>query len=300
MLQPGRQFSLGSGYRYGFNGKENDNEVKGEGSQQDYGMRIYDPRLGRFLSVDPITAKYPELTPYQFASNTPIQAIDLDGLEAFFIHGTTSNNKRWRNKDGSLKDGTKQLLRLTPNKFVNTSFEWGGFLNYGNNFFNDIEDRKRAAKKLVKHIMKNRKEGEDITMIAHSHGGNVAIVAAPMLKVALDKANAEDVKINVITVATPVVNNPKSPENPINSGDAIDNHIHIYNTQDRVQKQLANSVDRETYERVYKNGKTINVALDVSKEYDGLDTDAHSVDHDKPEVIKRNIDNGTIPKIKNK
>jgi hypothetical protein len=44
-------------------------------------MRIYNPSLGRFLSVDPITDEYPELTPYQFASNTPIQAIDLDGLE---------------------------------------------------------------------------------------------------------------------------------------------------------------------------------------------------------------------------
>ncbi|KAA2243183.1 hypothetical protein F0L74_11755 [Chitinophaga agrisoli] len=71
-----------SGYRYGFNGKENDGEVKGEGNEQDYGMRVYDPRVGRFLSVDPITAKYPELTPYQFASNRPIDAIDLDGLEA--------------------------------------------------------------------------------------------------------------------------------------------------------------------------------------------------------------------------
>ena len=69
-------------YRYGFNGKENDNEVKGAGNQQDYGMRIYDPRIGKFLSVDPITAEYPMLTPYQFASNRPIGAIDLDGLEA--------------------------------------------------------------------------------------------------------------------------------------------------------------------------------------------------------------------------
>ena len=74
-------------YRYGFNGKENDNEVKGEGNQQDYGMRMYDGRLGRFLSVDPITKDYPELTPYQFASNTPIQAIDLDGLEALVVTG---------------------------------------------------------------------------------------------------------------------------------------------------------------------------------------------------------------------
>jgi RHS repeat-associated protein len=56
--------------------------VKGEGNQQDYGMRIYDPRIGKFLSVDPITAKYPELTPYQFASNTPIRTIDQDGLES--------------------------------------------------------------------------------------------------------------------------------------------------------------------------------------------------------------------------
>ncbi|MBI5372838.1 MAG: hypothetical protein HZA79_12520 [Sphingobacteriales bacterium] len=80
MEMPGRKYSSDK-YRYGFNGKENDNEVKGEGNQQDYGMRIYDPRLGRFLSVDPIEHQYPELTPYQFASNRPIDGVDLDGLE---------------------------------------------------------------------------------------------------------------------------------------------------------------------------------------------------------------------------
>ncbi len=78
---PGRKFSAGSQYRYGFNGKENDNEVKGEGNQQDYGFRIYDPRLSRFLSVDPLTISYPWYTPYQFAGNKPILFIDLDGLE---------------------------------------------------------------------------------------------------------------------------------------------------------------------------------------------------------------------------
>lgn len=81
MHQPNRQFVVGSIYRYGFNGKENDNEVKGDGNQQDYGMRIYDSRLGRFLSVDPWTKSYPMLTPYQYASNRPIDGIDLDGLE---------------------------------------------------------------------------------------------------------------------------------------------------------------------------------------------------------------------------
>jgi RHS repeat-associated protein len=93
MVMPQRQFSAG-GYRYGFNGKENDNEVKGAGNQQDYGMRIYDPRVGRFLSVDPIANEYPELTPYQYASNTPIQAIDLDGLESWSINDPQAKLKR--------------------------------------------------------------------------------------------------------------------------------------------------------------------------------------------------------------
>jgi len=68
-------------YRYGFNGKENDRDVKGDGNQIDYEKRIYDPRLGRFLSQDPLIDKYPWYTPYQFAGNSPIANIDLDGEE---------------------------------------------------------------------------------------------------------------------------------------------------------------------------------------------------------------------------
>ena len=60
MMLPRREYSLDNKYRYGFNGKENDNEVKGEGNQQDYGARIYDTRLGSFLSIDPLLDKYPE------------------------------------------------------------------------------------------------------------------------------------------------------------------------------------------------------------------------------------------------
>lgn len=80
---PGRQFNSGS-YKYGFNGKENDPETVGTGQgTQDYGMRIYNPALGKFLSVDPIASSYPELTPYQFASNRPISHSDLDGKEGW-------------------------------------------------------------------------------------------------------------------------------------------------------------------------------------------------------------------------
>ena len=67
-------------YRYGFNGKENDSDF-GNQLIQDYGFRLYNPAIAKFLSVDPLSPEYPELTPYQFASNRVIDGIDLDGLE---------------------------------------------------------------------------------------------------------------------------------------------------------------------------------------------------------------------------
>ena len=77
---PGRTYS-GSGYRFGFNGKEKDDEVEGNGNIYDYGFRIYNPRIAKFLSLDPLMKKFPWYTPYQFAGNMPIRAKDLDGLE---------------------------------------------------------------------------------------------------------------------------------------------------------------------------------------------------------------------------
>jgi RHS repeat-associated protein len=66
-------------YRFGYNGKEDDDEW----GKQDYGFRISDPRIGRFLSVDPLSGKFPYWSPYAFAGNTPIYAIDLDGGEIY-------------------------------------------------------------------------------------------------------------------------------------------------------------------------------------------------------------------------
>lgn len=76
-------------YRYGFNGKENDNELKGDGNQQDYGFRMYDPRVTRFMSADPLSRDYPSWGAYTFAMGRPIDGIDLDGLEFFPISPVT-------------------------------------------------------------------------------------------------------------------------------------------------------------------------------------------------------------------
>jgi RHS repeat-associated protein len=80
-LLPGRNYS-NDAYRFGFNGKENDNEVHGsQGTFQDYGERMYDTRISRFLAIDPMIKDFPFYSPYHFASNNPIASIDIEGLQ---------------------------------------------------------------------------------------------------------------------------------------------------------------------------------------------------------------------------
>ncbi|TRX59117.1 hypothetical protein FNH22_11375 [Fulvivirga sp. M361] len=85
MLMAGRTFADSIGYRYGFNGMEKDNDWKGPGNSYDFGSRIHDPRIGRFLSVDPMAPNFPGMSPYAFAANTPIAAKDMDGEFAQII-----------------------------------------------------------------------------------------------------------------------------------------------------------------------------------------------------------------------
>ncbi|HEY9083476.1 MAG TPA: hypothetical protein VIN73_09080, partial [Vicingaceae bacterium] len=83
--QPGRNFSSGD-YRYGFNGYEKDDEVKGSGNHygfMDYG---YDPRTGKRWNVDPKTSSSPWQSPYTYAANSPIENIDTDGeTDTYYI-----------------------------------------------------------------------------------------------------------------------------------------------------------------------------------------------------------------------
>jgi len=131
---PGRTYSAQSSYRYGFNGKENDNEVKGEGNQQDYGMRIYDPRIGRFLSVDPLTKEYPWNSTYAFAENDVIRNLDLDGAEKMGYLSRFETN-------GSITDNpVENIPNALGNIFVDA-------LNFVPAIYNSAVDHVQAVKK---------------------------------------------------------------------------------------------------------------------------------------------------------
>lgn len=85
-------------YRYGFNGMEKDNEVKGEGNSYTTEFRQYDPRLGRWLSVDPLAGKREWLSPYNFVQNNPLSSVDKTGAIDEFVEmvdddGTSTKTK---------------------------------------------------------------------------------------------------------------------------------------------------------------------------------------------------------------
>lgn len=66
-------------YRYGFNGREKDDAIKGQSNSYDFAARFYDPRVARFMSIDPLTKDYASWSPYIFAGNSPIRFIDENG-----------------------------------------------------------------------------------------------------------------------------------------------------------------------------------------------------------------------------
>ena len=69
------QKGVGTPFRY--NGKELEPD---DGLDwYDYAARRYDPALGRFTSIDPLAAKYPDVSPYAYCSDNPIKYTDPDG-----------------------------------------------------------------------------------------------------------------------------------------------------------------------------------------------------------------------------
>jgi RHS repeat-associated protein len=66
-------------YRYGFQGQERDDEIKGKGNSYNYEARMLDVRIGRWLSLDPYFGEFPDNSPYVFALNSPLSFVDPTG-----------------------------------------------------------------------------------------------------------------------------------------------------------------------------------------------------------------------------
>ncbi|GAB4380237.1 MAG: hypothetical protein Kow0075_11410 [Salibacteraceae bacterium] len=205
---------------------EKDDEVKGSGNSYDFGARIYDPRLGRWMSLDPHASNYPSLSDYSAFGNSPIIIIDPDGRDIIPVHGTWSDNTTWRNTEGI----TQAANNLFGDDRLRPSFEWSG-ANYASL-------RTKAAIQLVDHIrtqMQSKDFNGKITLVGHSHGGNVAIEALNMM---VEMEEFDNVELNLLTINTPV----RDVYQLSDKAQGRVNHTNVYDDKDPVQANGGNSM----------------------------------------------------------
>ncbi|MBL7808067.1 MAG: VCBS repeat-containing protein [Saprospiraceae bacterium] len=186
-----------SPYRY--TGKEQD-----EGTDLYYfGARYYDPVASLWLSVDPMTEKYPGWSGYNYVLWNPVKLVDPDGEEPTVEEAAYLQKYQYDGK-GKLIGGWKPVANLDKTLFTNeaTGFNSGLFERTGNNgktefalVFSgtedgDVKDWKENALQLqgasfqymqaqfVGEIVSGQKAGNELTMVGHSLGGGLAATAS--------------------------------------------------------------------------------------------------------------------------
>jgi RHS repeat-associated protein len=225
MPMPGRNYQSGN-YAYGYGGKRKDNEFYGEGNAYDFGERIQDPRLGRWLSLDKLQAKYPSLSPFAYCANTPISAHDPDGRLIIFIGGlrlwhasfdqdktfgggkihNTDVYQYWstdKNTFGKKVDMAKMFMdRINDHNayYTSGSSQWD---SQAGDRYDEGKVKAETFHAMVKSGKITLAKDETIKVICHSQGGAHASGFVDQLKSYKDKDGKPLYKIEVIYYITP-------------------------------------------------------------------------------------------------
>ncbi|MES2380000.1 MAG: RHS repeat-associated core domain-containing protein [Bacteroidota bacterium] len=127
-----------NGYRFGFNGMEKTDEMYGDGSEYSTEFRQYDARLGRWMSIDPMSSYFPWQSPYAAFDNNPILIKDPKGLA-----GESSN----ADPDKKMKRQTKRFEKLK----AKLADKYGEGSDKYNSELARIGSRRRYGSSLVFH-----------------------------------------------------------------------------------------------------------------------------------------------------
>jgi RHS repeat-associated protein len=209
MLVPNRHGSSNS-YRYGFQGQEKDDELKGEGNSLNYTFRMHDPRVGRFFATDPLEKEYSYNSPYAFSENRVIDGIELEGLEVVLTHGTFAqrpdkslfsldiatydeDNVKAEDRKSTWSRVFAQRIAIYSGWNANSTYEftWSGK--------NKATDRVTAGAMLAHRLMSEDnpyRKYKHATLVGHSHGGNVNKIAKNILE-------ENGWTVDIINISTP-------------------------------------------------------------------------------------------------
>jgi RHS repeat-associated protein len=175
------QTAENTGYRYGFQGQEKDDEWKGSGNHVNFKFRGYDSRLGRFWSVDPLFRSYPWNSTYAFAENDVIRSIDLEGAEKLIMtqYLYLTSGKLVKLSEGIVKnDGDwNGDIHRTSYFFRGKYYEENETVRKGTAVMNLLHDNPNFAKALEIYHNVEDKKVQQTTLDAVGVVASVAIIA---------------------------------------------------------------------------------------------------------------------------
>jgi RHS repeat-associated protein len=218
---------------FSFNGKEKDDEVKGDGNSLDFGARIYDSRLGRWLTIDYLFAKYPSFSPYNFVLNNPILFIDPDGNDVDISNLKVPSHKAALSNFVATVEGYKYV-----SQFARKGDKIGGkvFSSDGNKV-NDLLQINSAQ-------LGSSAMGSTVTFLRDSEQGNTP----------LGVVSSQDVSSNANYVFQINLDNDISAENATYT---IGHEAFVHADQDAIAIESANEELKKTGD-FSKHEKSIN------------------------------------------
>jgi RHS repeat-associated protein len=217
-LMPQRSFAS-EGYRFGFNGHEKDDEIKGSGNHISFNDFGYDPRTGRRWRTDPAFKEYPSISPYAGFGNNPLIFTDPDGKRLYFVGGAGNDAIGWnyinRFKNIFTSKGIEGFTRINAsggtNKDIAFTASYKNFSHVGQHLVKtekglEVQLKRRDHKqieKAVNDIMADLaanplKEGEQLNLAGYSYGS--VLQANVALRLA-DKGIKVD---NLVLIGSPI------------------------------------------------------------------------------------------------
>ena len=109
-------------WTYTFSAKERDPET----GLSYFGSRYYSSDLSIWLSVDPMAAKYPSLSPYTYCANNPVKLVDPNGEEMWIPEVTDNGDIRLLYEEGDDFQSLTDFLGVTS-----VSFQKGKLIKCG-------------------------------------------------------------------------------------------------------------------------------------------------------------------------